>query len=73
VILREERAATDRDDLSVHKRERMPRKQLLLAPRQGGPAERDTPVLGPLDAVGVQDANGVLNQIHRNVRRSIRV
>jgi hypothetical protein len=96
VILREERAATDRDDLSVHKRERMPRvahslakpsrrgnrhyaqadrhrKQLLLAPRQGGPAERDTPVLGPLDAVGVQDANGGLNQIHRKVRRSIRV
>jgi hypothetical protein len=31
VILREERAATDRDDLSVHKRERMPRVAHSLA------------------------------------------
>jgi hypothetical protein len=33
----------------------------------------ETPQFWTLDAVGVQDANGVLNQIHRKVRRSIRV
>ena len=37
------------------------------------PPSESPQVCGPLDAVGVEDANGVLNQIHRNVRRSIRM
>ena len=34
-------------------------------------AQRDAPGAGLLDAVGVQDANGVIGQVHRRVRRRV--